>query len=174
MRPKTTPLKRKEKIRRKNRVHWSTHKHEIKEKRNMQILTITESQLVNRREIKMNDLEINDPLNSLSINDSTSTLHNELFDNDLNKDFTEKYLTDFEGDDSPSDAFQHNQDEEEGCNEEDAEENLTEQQMEFANEFFDMETSEIPVREYDEIVSIQIFKMLTRSFYCCRIFQSYF
>jgi hypothetical protein len=157
MRPKTTSLKKKETVKRKNHEHWLKHKHDILAKRNIQTLKLEQLQILDRNECEVNDVKVNDAFNYLSINKTTNDLNTELFDDDLNTDLMDRYVTgvDEDGvafDDAPDDCHQ-NEFEEEEEEEEDIEETLNEQQMEFAEECINMDTSAMSVREYDELVS---------------------
>ncbi len=153
MRPKTTSLKKKETVKRKNHEHWLKHKHQISAKRTIQTLKLEQLQILDHNECEVNNVKVNDAFNYLSINKTTNGINTELFDDNLNVDFMDKYVTGLDEDgvafDVAPDDFHQNEYEEE----EDIEETLTEQQMEFAEECINMDTSAISVREYDELVS---------------------
>lgn len=72
MRPKVTSLQRKEATRRKNREHWSTHKHEITARRNLKLVKYEQSQYLENGEFYDNDSKMNDRLDILSINNNTN------------------------------------------------------------------------------------------------------
>ncbi|CAF1448407.1 unnamed protein product, partial [Rotaria sordida] len=137
MRPKITSLKKKETAKRKNHEHYVTHKHEILAKRNIQTLELTYLQILNRNECETKDLKINEAFNYLSINETTNNTNAELFDD---SDFMDKYAADIEEDGIAFEDIHENEYEEETI-----EDTLTEQQMEFGNEFINMEASAIPI-----------------------------
>jgi len=152
MRPETTSLAKREKTKKRNHDHWLKHGHQILTKRNLKKVELKQLQLLNQDQIQINSLDINDPLNSLSINESASN-NNKLFDNELNEEFMHKYMTEYDEDDFDQfhDILDGN---EELGEEENFEKNLTEEQVEFANEFLGKETSEKEFRKYDELVNI--------------------
>jgi hypothetical protein len=165
MRPKIASSTKREKTKKRNHDHWLKHGHYIMTQRNLKKVELKELQLLSRDQIQTNNLEINDPLNSLSINGSINTSNKDLFDNKLNEEeFMHKYLIDYDEDD-----YDQSQDilddDEESSEEENFEENLTEQQVEFANEFLSEETLKKTVREYDELVNIWSLNMLMYIFF---------
>ena len=161
MRPKTTSFKKKEAVRRKNHEHWSTHKYKILEKRNLQSLKLEQLQILSSNEGEMKDLAVDDAFNDLSINKTTNDVNTELFDDDLNEVFMDKYAAEVDEDgiafyDAFDDFHQDIYEDENYEEREDVEETLTDEQMEFANGFINMETSAMPLREYDELVSKKV------------------
>lgn len=139
------------------------HGHQILAKRNLKKVELEQWQLLIQDQTQTDNLDINDPLNSLSINDLTNSNNNKLFGNELNEEFMHKYMTEYDEDDFDQ-SNDIPDDEEERCEEENFEKNLTEEQVEFANEFIGEETSEKTAREYDELVDIWVLNMLIYGF----------
>ena len=149
MRPKATFIQNQEAIRRKNRTHWLTHKYEIsvrrmKNKANFKRLqkksNITSNVLTN--------LNIDDVFSYLSIDENPI----DAGDADADSSFSDVGLeNEYFIDADEENGIQNDKDESEDFNEE-IEQGLSEEQMKFSNEFFNMENT-IPIRDYDELVS---------------------
>ena len=149
MRPKATFIQKQEAIRRKNRTHWLTHKYEIsvrrmKNKANLKRLqkksNITSDVLTN--------LNIDDVFSYLSIDENPIDAD----DADADSSFSDVGLeNEYFIDADEENVIQNDEDESEDFNEE-IEQGLSEEQMKFSNEFFNMENT-IPIRDYDELVS---------------------
>jgi hypothetical protein len=166
MRPKTTSLKKKQAIKRKNHGHWLTHKHLILAKRNIQTLDLQQLPMRDRNENEMKDSEVNDEFNYLSINDIINSINTELFADNLNNGLIDENVNEIDEDDigfeDVSDDFDKNvYEQEDSYEQEQIEESLTEQQTEFADEFVNIDTSAIPVREYDELVSEKVLNIIS-------------
>ncbi|CAF1502434.1 unnamed protein product, partial [Adineta ricciae] len=169
MRPKATPFKKKEAVKRKNRGHWSAHKYEIIAKRALRNTQLDQSQILNfnnhnTRSSTADDLPTNSSV-SVSSDDGIDMLHNDGIING----FPNGHVDETEdGDDAfcnISENFVLNEDEEKEEDHNDEfeddlteeqmkfEDDLTEEQMKFADEFITTDTSSTPIRDYDELVS---------------------
>ncbi|CAF1516162.1 unnamed protein product, partial [Adineta ricciae] len=156
MRPKATPFKKKEAVKRKNRGHWSIHKYEIIAKRALRNTQLDQSQILNlnNRDTRIStadDLPTNSSV-TVSTDDGIDMLPND----SINNSFPNEHVDELEDDGidfcSTSDNFVFNEDEEkEEDHNDETEDDLTEEQMKFADEFINTDTSSMPIREYDEL-----------------------
>lgn len=156
MRPKASAVQKRETTKKKNRAHYSTHKGEITTKR------------LKKRKLPGNQsrrLEINDIFTCLSINESISDRNTPNFDDSVSdSDLEKNYFSDTEEDHGAHDSDVEST---EDCSgEETDEEDLSEEQVTFANVFFDADDSALPTRDYDELVRNQtVLRLLLLS--CC-------
>ena len=161
MRPKSTPFKKKEAVKRKNRGHWSTHKDEITAKRALRNVQLDQSQIFtfdnhDARISTADDLAGNSSVR-VSTNDEFDVVHND----NINDHFSNEHADEMDDDDvafyNTSDNFIANVDKEEAeDNSDEIEDDLTEEQMKFADEFINVDISSMSIREYDELVSKEL------------------
>ncbi|CAF4938290.1 unnamed protein product [Rotaria sp. Silwood1] len=100
----------------------------------------------------LTDLKIDDVFAYLSINENTNDEHADDFDNtdlDIDFDFDNEYFADADNKDVTDDD--ENENEEDSEEDEDIESDLSEKQVKFGKEFFNMESSSIPIRDYDDL-----------------------
>ncbi|CAF4147042.1 unnamed protein product, partial [Adineta steineri] len=170
MRPTTTLLKKKEAVKRKNHGHWFTHKHQIKTKRNMRTLQLDQSQILSFNEHHTRISTINDGSDYLSANKITDDLNTELLHDNLDDDFLNEYAHEVDDDGiafyDASDDFHCNEDEEINEKNDEGEDTLTEEQMNYADEFINMGASSIPIRQYDELDISVILLMIKKKHKC--------
>ncbi|CAF4472826.1 unnamed protein product, partial [Rotaria sp. Silwood2] len=155
MRPRINFTKKNETVKRKNRVHWSNHKYEISTKRMRNKVNVKRLQEQKCSHGALTDLKIDDVFAYLSINENTNDEHADDFDNtDLDIDFDNEYFADAGNKDVTDDD--ENENEEDSEEDEDIEGDLSEKQVKFGKEFFNMESSSIPIRDYDDLVILAI------------------
>ncbi|CAF4028969.1 unnamed protein product [Rotaria sp. Silwood1] len=152
MRPRINFTKKNETVKRKNRVHWSNHKYEISTKRMRNKANVKRLQEQKCSHGALTDLKIDDVFAYLSINENTNDEHADDFDNtdlDIDFDFDNEYFADADNKDVTDDD--ENENEEDSEEDEDIESDLSEKQVKFGKEFFNMESSSIPIRDYDDL-----------------------
>jgi hypothetical protein len=153
MRPRVNVIQKQETVKRKNRAHWSTHKDDISITR-----MTNKGKLKRLQKEKFSSssgsiaLQINDIFNYLSISENTDDADfHDPGSEASDTDFEKEYFIDIDENYVTRDSEDGN---EEGSNaEEEIETDLSEEQVIFGNEFFNMENQTILIRDYDELVS---------------------
>ncbi|CAF2527123.1 unnamed protein product [Rotaria sp. Silwood2] len=157
MRPRVTFIHRQETVKRKNHAHWVANKCQISLKRMQKKVNVKRLQKRNFNHGELTDLKINDIFACLSSDEKTNNEAAEEFDNTtFDSDFENEYFGDIDEENVIHDSEDENgEDFEEN---EMIEEELCEKQIKFGNEFFNMESSTMSTRDYDEIVSNKIYE----------------
>ncbi|CAF4609618.1 unnamed protein product [Rotaria sp. Silwood2] len=150
MRPRVTFIHRQETVKRKNHAHWVANKCQISLKRMQKKVNVKRLQKRNFNHGELTDLKINDIFACLSSDEKTNNEAAEEFDNTtFDSDFENEYFGDIDEENVIHDSEDENgEDFEEN---EMIEEELCEKQIKFGNEFFNMESSTMSTRDYDEI-----------------------
>ncbi|CAF2233614.1 unnamed protein product [Rotaria magnacalcarata] len=164
MRPRVNFTKQEQRVKKKNHLHWSNHKHAILIKRMRNKVNVKRLQEQKCSHSELTDLKIDDVFAYLSINENINDKHVDDVDNAaFDIDFYNEYFVDVDKEDvTQDDEDENEEDSEEDENKEDSEEeekieeDLNEKQVKFGNEVFNMESSTIPIREYDDLVSNEI------------------
>ncbi|CAF1457563.1 unnamed protein product [Rotaria sordida] len=151
MRPRVTFIQRQERVKRKNCAHWTAHKCQISLKRMQNKVNLKRLQKRNFNHGELTDLKINDIFTYLSIDEKTNNEVAEEFDSaTFDSDFENEYFGDIDEENVIHDSEDENGEDFE--EKEMIEEDLCEEQILFGNEFFNMESSTMSTRDYDEII----------------------
>lgn len=152
MRPTVNSTQKQNTTRKKNQKHWSIHKRQIISKRK-QKYPLKRLQRNSFNCDALENLTMDDALACLSINEKPNDMDGTVINETTSDiDFENEYFNDIEEDDINSDFDIKDQLD---SNEDDIEKNINEEQVNFANEFFDTENWTEPMRDYDELVSIK-------------------
>ncbi|CAF3836655.1 unnamed protein product, partial [Adineta steineri] len=136
----------------------------------MRTLQLDQSQILSFNEHHTRISTINHGSDYLSANKITDDLNTELLHDNLDDDFLNEYAD--EVDDNgiafydASDDFHCNEDEEINEKNDEGEDTLTEQQLKYADEFINLGTSSIPIRQYDELDISVILLMIKKKHKC--------
>ncbi|CAF3899698.1 unnamed protein product [Adineta steineri] len=136
----------------------------------MRTLQLDQSQILSFNEHHTRISTINDGSDYLSANKITDDLNTELLHDNLDDDFLNEYAHEVDDDGiafyDASDDFHCNEDEEINEKNDEGEDTLTEEQMNYADEFINMGASSIPIRQYDELDISVILLMVKKKHKC--------